>query len=255
MTPPRSALDERTVEQLLAGRAAPADADLQHAVTLVRSLGSGPAPQPTLALAQLLEMGFEPEVVPLCRPVPRRTWAVRATAALTAAAASVLVAGTAQALPAPLQNGVADVVSALTPFELPRPDAPEPASGPAAVPADDPSPSPSDVAVPSAPAAAPTADTPEQETEAAEDRTAAAEQERARQRAAEEAAEESQRAAEEAAENAARASEDAAREREDAAREAARAREEAAEEAAEQAERDREDAEDAEDAADPEDSD
>ncbi len=130
-------LDDRTVERLLTGHSAPADPELQHALGLVRSMGSGPAPRPTAALAELLVTGFAPEAAPLRRPTLRRRWSVRAAAGLTAAAASLLVAGTAQALPAPVQDGLAGVVRALTPFELPsaRPSdgstthPPEPATG------------------------------------------------------------------------------------------------------------------------------
>ncbi|MDT0277465.1 hypothetical protein [Blastococcus goldschmidtiae] len=112
-------LDDRTVERLLTGRSAPADPELEHVLGLVRSMGSGPAPRPTAALAELLVTGFEPQAAPIRRPASRRRWSVRAAAGLTAAAASLLVAGTAQALPAPLQDGLAGVVRALTPFELP----------------------------------------------------------------------------------------------------------------------------------------
>lgn len=192
MTPPRSGLDDRAVEQLLTGRAGAADADLGQALALVRSLGTAPAPQPSAALAQLLDTGFEPEVVPLRRPVSRRSWAARLGAGLTATAASLLVAGTAQALPPALQDGLADLVGAVTPFELPRSPVPEPA--------------PADVThpvaplTPSAPAATPSAAAPTRAAgeDAAEDRTAAEEQEREQQRAAEEAAEEPEPAPHEA---------------------------------------------------------
>jgi hypothetical protein len=250
VTPPRPVLDDRAVDRLLAGRSGGDDADLQQAVTLVRSLGSGPAPVPTAALAGLLDSGFEPVVVPLRRSGRGRTWTAAAAGALTAAAAALVVAGTADALPAPLQDGVADLVSAVTPFELPRPGAPDPAPPPTGREAPVGAPAPS-VPVTTAPSAArPTEDGAGAERErqdapddgGSDDRSTAERQERDRQRAAEEAADESQRAAEDAAEQAERQRRDAAREREDAAREAARASEEAAEEAAEQAERDAEDA-------------
>jgi hypothetical protein len=112
-------LDDQAVERLLTGRPGPAEPDLQQLLRVLRSTGSGPAPRPTAALAELLDAGFEPRVVPLRRRAVRRTWVLRATAGLTAAAASLLVAGTAQALPAPLQDGLGDLVSAITPFELP----------------------------------------------------------------------------------------------------------------------------------------
>lgn len=113
-------LDERTVERLLTGQAGPADPDLQRVLGLLRSMGSEPAPRPSPALAELLTTGFEPAIVPQPRPaLRRRPWVLRATAGLAAAAASLVVAGTAQALPAPVQHGLAGVVRALTPFELP----------------------------------------------------------------------------------------------------------------------------------------
>ena len=240
------------------------DADLREAVAVLRSVSAGPPPPPTAALAHLLDVGFEPEVVPLRRPAPRRRWAARAGAGLTAAAASLVLAGTAQALPAAVQDGLADLVGAVTPFEFPRSPASEPPRPPA--PTDDPAPS--SGPTPSAPAAGPVPDAPGADLPetAAEERTVVGRQERDRRPAAEEAAAESAAesadaaedaaedaadetadAAEDAAEDAARAEREAERAQEDAAREAARASEEAAEEsadeAAEQAERDAEDAE------------
>lgn len=119
----RPELDERDVEALITRRAGRADEHLQQAVDLLVSMASGPAPQPTPALADLLDRGFQPGTA--ARPVrpPTRTtrrWGARIGAVLVAGVASVLVAGVAQALPAALQNGVAELVSALTPFELPR---------------------------------------------------------------------------------------------------------------------------------------
>lgn len=220
MTPPHGGLDERAVEQLLTGRPGSADADLQRALTLVRSLGTGSAPQPTAALAQLLDTGFEPEVVPRRRPALRRPWAVRVGAGLTATAASLVIAGTAQALPPALQNGLAELVGAVTPFELPRAPVVDPA------PADDTR----RVAprTPSAPVATPSSAGPTAEASDEPDggRAATEGQERAQQRTDEDAAEESERAAEEAADDA----EDAEPGRGNtAAREAARAGEEASE--------------------------
>lgn len=260
MTPPGPGLDERAVELLLTGGAAPAHDDLQQAVTLVRRMGSGPAPQPTSALAQLLDTGFRPGVVPLRRTASRRTWAARAGAGLSAAVASLVLAGTAQALPPAVQDGLADLVGAVTPFEIPR-SGPEPEEirTPATT-RETTTPSTTTPPGPAAPAAGPTADEPrdergdEQGDDLVSDRTLAERQARDRQRAAEEAAEESADAAEDAAderadeaedaaEDAARAEEEAEEAREDAARDAARADEEAAEEAVEQAERDADDAE------------
>ncbi len=156
-------LDEQAVERLLTRRTGSAEPALDEALALVRTLGDGPAPPATAALADLLDRGFEPTVVPFRRPTGRRRWVARSGATLVAAAASVVVAGTAAALPPGLQDTVADVVSALTPFELPRPISgqaePDPA-GP--VPAPDAPrsqvPSPSAVPAPSAPAVSDPAD-------------------------------------------------------------------------------------------------
>lgn len=115
-------LDEQAVERLLTRRTGSADPHLEQALALVRTLGDGPAPPPTAALADLMDRGFQPTVVPFRRPSGRRRWAARTGATLAATAASLVVAGTAAALPPGLQDTVADVVSALTPFELPRPE-------------------------------------------------------------------------------------------------------------------------------------
>ena len=230
-------LDDRGVEQLLSGRPRATDADLLPAVELLRSVASGPAPAPGTALAQLLDTGFEPEVVPLRRPVRRRTWAARAGAALTASAASLLVTGTAAALPAPLQDGLADLVSALTPFELPRPDAPEETPRPVSPDDATSSPTPTDVPSPSA-RATPTV-TDEEGAGRTADRTAGGQRTTGAQRPAEEAADASEDAADDAADAA-----DAARDREEAAEDAAREREEAARDAAREAEEEADRAED-----------
>ncbi|MFP5373219.1 MAG: hypothetical protein ACLGI3_21100 [Actinomycetes bacterium] len=117
----RPPLDERAVEGLLTGRDGDADPGLDQALALFRTLADGPAPPPTAALADLLDRGFEPTGVPMRRPTGRRRWAARTGAGLAAAAASVVVAGTAAALPPAMQDTVAGLVSFLTPFELPRP--------------------------------------------------------------------------------------------------------------------------------------
>lgn len=123
MTGPRPLplLEESVVEQLLGQGAGSGDAALQQAVALIATMSTGPAPQPSAALADVLAHGFVPGPVPL-RPSARRPrrWALRAGAGLAAAAASVVVAGTAAALPSPVQDAVADLVGALTPFDLPR---------------------------------------------------------------------------------------------------------------------------------------
>lgn len=116
-------LDDGTIEQLLDRRTSMEHPDLEQAMVALRSLADGPAPQPTAALADLLDHGFVPAPAAVRRPPAqrrRRTWAARVGGMLAAGIASILVAGTAQALPPRLQDVVADLVSALTPFELPR---------------------------------------------------------------------------------------------------------------------------------------
>ena len=207
------------------------DADLQRAVALLATLAEGPAPAPSAALDDLLSRGFHPTVVPFVRPAAaRRRWAARTGAGLAAAAASVVLAGTAAALPAPLQDTVADLVSALTPFELPRPpsdddrgtaDSEEPAlvESPAATIAPTPS-----APASTAPAARTTTDpgrTDEGPDDSASPERQAREQQRAEEDTAEEdAAEESQEAAEDAADDAADRADDAADEAADAAADA-----------------------------------
>lgn len=132
-------LDDRVVERVLSGGAHSGDVRLDDALSMLRSLTTGPVPQPTEALAALLDTGREPIAVPP-RPAgrPGRRWAARASAVLVSAAASLLVAGTASALPPALQDGVADLVAAFTPFELPRSADAEPAAGrPRPAPGDD----------------------------------------------------------------------------------------------------------------------
>lgn len=128
---PITVLDDSLVEHLLTGGGGSNHEDLQQVVALLRSLPSGPAPAPSAALADLLDNGFEPTVLPFRRPsATARRWVARTGTGLVAAAASLVVAGTAAALPAPLQEFVADLVSAVTPFELPRPDTPNATSSP-----------------------------------------------------------------------------------------------------------------------------
>lgn len=131
-------LDEQAAERLLTRPTGSADPDLEQSLALVRTLGDGPAPPPSAALADLLDRGFQPTVVPFRRPTRRRRWAARTGATLATTAASLVVAGTAAALPPGLQDAVADVVSALTPFELPRQESGERGPDPAgSVPAGD----------------------------------------------------------------------------------------------------------------------
>jgi hypothetical protein len=125
--PAPAPLDDRVVEALLAGRPVPGHDDLHDVLALLRATVVDAAPAPSPALAAALEHGIA--AFPARDVAPRgRRWAVRAAVAATVTAAMGLTAASASALPAPVQSAVADVVGALTPFELPRP-APRPPAG------------------------------------------------------------------------------------------------------------------------------
>lgn len=116
-------MDEREVEALITRRSC-SDEHLQQAVSLLASLASVPAPTPTPALADLLDRGFPTPATAARAPAPAPTLrrrVARIGVVLAGGLASVLVAGAAHALPPVLQNGVAELVSVFSPFELPRP--------------------------------------------------------------------------------------------------------------------------------------
>lgn len=118
---PLPPLDDRAVEALIAGRLVPGWEDLSTALGLLRSVAAGPVPAPHPELAVVLETGFQP--VPVPAPDARQVrWGVRLAVGLAACTGLVLSAATANALPAPIQDAVADTVDAVTPFQLPRPD-------------------------------------------------------------------------------------------------------------------------------------
>jgi len=121
-------------------------APLAAFVAEVRELGSGPVPEPSLALASLLKHGVPVDESGSLRPAAvgnlpgreakaaasrrtRRSTAARFVAGLGVgakvalgvgvAAAGVGVAGAAGALPGPVQHAAAVTVSAVTPFEFP----------------------------------------------------------------------------------------------------------------------------------------
>jgi hypothetical protein len=147
-------LDDRTIEQLLTGRAGTFDPELQQALTVVSSAAAGPVPRPTAALADVLDHGFAPPSDLVRRPGRQRTtrsWRSRTVAVLIAGLASVLVTATAQALPADVQNRLIDIAGSLMPVDLlhvtpeelgdrpagssPADDAPRSPSGPVEPPA------------------------------------------------------------------------------------------------------------------------
>lgn len=128
-------MDDREVEALITRRSC-SDEHLQRAVRLLASLASVPAPTPTPALADLLDRGFPTPATASRAPSPGPTLrrrAARIGVVLAGGLASVLVAGAAHALPPALQNGVAELVSVFSPFELPRSAPPESDPTPGAV--------------------------------------------------------------------------------------------------------------------------
>lgn len=142
----RPELDDAAAARLLAGRSVDASPELSALVLGLRAMADQPV-APRGDLATLLVEGFDPARPPVAADVPAWTpapvrdgWArhpaVR-VAALSLAAKVLLGGGVAVAgvgtaaglgaLPDPVQDRVAGVVAALTPFELPRTDAGAPA--------------------------------------------------------------------------------------------------------------------------------
>ena len=120
-----AALGDDVAEALLAGRAMPAEADLQQLLTLLRASAAAPPPVPSAALAAVLAAGFEPlPVTTVAPPSARwRRWGPRVAFAATVAITGATGATAANALPSPVQTAVADAVEALTPLDVPRPAA------------------------------------------------------------------------------------------------------------------------------------
>jgi hypothetical protein len=144
MTPRRHRLDDRSADALLSGRAVADEPALTAFVAQVQSRAAE-APAPSAELAAMLEHGVPAEArvtvaTPVVAPPARRavSW-TRYALVGTAALAGLLGAGAANALPAPAQRAVADVVEWVTPLHLPRPAADEPT--PAVVPSSTPTPS------------------------------------------------------------------------------------------------------------------
>lgn len=115
------ALSEADADALLSGRALAGNEDLHEVVALMRTASTVPAPTPKTTLAAMLENGLAP--LPVGSPQsPSRlaSWSVRVAVATAAAMTATFGAATVNALPAPVQNAVADVVGSLTPLQLPR---------------------------------------------------------------------------------------------------------------------------------------
>lgn len=145
--------DDRTADRLLRGRAVDGHAELAAFVTGLSELRSDP-PEPRGELALLLAHGLDPATtrpvdVPAWPAVPRRSWGRPAArvgrlsvAAKVLLGSVVAVAGMTSAagagmLPAPVQDGVAEVVRTITPFEIPS----STSTPPATTTDDDPAPS------------------------------------------------------------------------------------------------------------------
>ncbi|MDQ3897700.1 MAG: hypothetical protein M3326_10760, partial [Actinomycetota bacterium] len=126
------ALEDATVEQLLAGRYAGEAPDLVAVAQFldrVRSQGLGPVPPPSAALAEVLRSPVPIDADDRLAP-PRRRWRPHVPWVAVAACALVLVAvavaaGSARVLPGPTQTLVAKAVRAVTPFDFPEHRAPE----------------------------------------------------------------------------------------------------------------------------------
>jgi len=132
----KRALSDRAVERLLAGRPVDDEPLLSAFVASVAACTPAEAPRPSPALAALLEAGLpvsRPAAAPTPSGVPAvtrraRHWARgalvwRSLALGGALSVSAVMAGAvAGALPAPAQDGVADLVRWVTPLELPRSD-------------------------------------------------------------------------------------------------------------------------------------
>ena len=120
-----AALGDDVAEALLAGRAMPAEADLQQLLTLLRASAAAPPPVPSAALAAVLTAGFEPLPVTTVAPSSAgwRRWGPRVAFAATVAITGATGATAANALPSPVQTAVADAVEALTSLDVPRPAA------------------------------------------------------------------------------------------------------------------------------------
>lgn len=116
------ALSEADADALLSGRPVAGCDDLHEILGLMRTASALPVPTPTAALAAVLHDGFDP--LPLATAPDPSRWgrrSVRFAAMGAAAMMMTLGAATANALPASVQTGVADIVGAVTPVELPRP--------------------------------------------------------------------------------------------------------------------------------------
>ncbi len=148
---------DRTVEALLAGRPVPDELALSGAVARLRAAADQPVAAASPALAAMLEQGCTPG--PVRAPSPWRGWGPRAAVVVAAGLGGLLTAASANALPPTVQGVVADVVGAVTTFELPRGDHPTAPSVPTVSSTDTPTATPTSAPT-STPAATPAAPAP-----------------------------------------------------------------------------------------------
>ena len=151
----RRELDDRTAEALLAGRPVADEPALAALVAQMRALTPTEAPGPSAALADLLTHGLPEAAVGVLAArtgvrrravswvVARRavSWSRPLQVGLGAAVVTVALAGGAAAansLPPVVQTAVADLVEAVTPLTVPRPQPADPV-----LPTRDPVPAPS----------------------------------------------------------------------------------------------------------------
>lgn len=140
-----SPLDDRTADRLLRGRAVDGQPELAAFVAGLSGLTT-PLPEPRGDLVALLAHGADAAAaarseVPAWPPVRRRGWgrpAARVGLSVGAklllgsgvAVAGVTSAAGAGMLPGPVQDGVAEVVRTMTPFELPTSQSTQPPTPP-----------------------------------------------------------------------------------------------------------------------------
>lgn len=117
-------LSEADADALLSGRAVAGHDELREIVGLMIMASAVPSPTPNAALAAMLDTGLAPLPVHSAQRGSRwHRWSARIAVATAVTMTATLGAATANALPAPIQTAVANIVGAVTPLQLPRPPA------------------------------------------------------------------------------------------------------------------------------------
>ncbi len=120
---PTEGLSTGDADALLSGRSVAGHDEWREILGLMRKASAVPAPTPTAALADVLHHGFDPLPVESMRSGSRwGRWSARIAVVTAAAMTATVGAATANALPAPIQTAVANVVGAVRPLQLPRPE-------------------------------------------------------------------------------------------------------------------------------------